>query len=194
MSVAKERRWTAEEEQKLRKLWAGPGGIKEAILPAFPQRSYKSITTRASSLGLGPRKHVQAASYSPLWEVISCALRKTPGLSANAIAALTGLSYHSVMHLLYRKYGRGEVHVSGHVRQANDGYAARCWSLGSGQDAPRPGPEAREQREARYRKELTADPLRLAVKNGRRRILAAERKGTLARRDPLVAALFGEAA
>ncbi|MBT9142501.1 MAG: hypothetical protein DDT29_00895 [Dehalococcoidia bacterium] len=60
---AKERRWTDEQDNLLRTLWST--SIGKVLLAAFPERTWRAITVRASKLGLMRKVRLYPSHWEP---------------------------------------------------------------------------------------------------------------------------------
>ncbi|GGD63231.1 hypothetical protein [Caballeronia grimmiae] len=186
-------RWEAEHDALLRRLWKSHQTIK-SFVHQFPGRSCSSLSQRAIALRLGPRapqvrKHI---SLTPTDDLIRVELRRGP-MDVVELSAKTGMSNRCVTARINRMHERGEVHIHAWERFHVSGYPARIWALGSGRDAKRPAASTGAKKWRRRMAALKNDrPDEYERLMARRRHQSRMRAGTIVRRDPLVAALFGE--
>lgn len=183
--------WTKDEDDLLRKVWGTPGSIK-AYARNFPDRTVRSVWSRALALNLGG-KGPRTEHPNPTRDAVLETLKKHPNLDSVDLAEMTGCSRRSVMTALNMLHG-SHIYVSGWIRRSDNGYWARRYSIGIQPDAPRPKPLTAKQLAKRaYARLKKEKPDYLAAKAAKARLRYAEKTGKLIRRDPLVAALFGGA-
>lgn len=179
--------YTRAEDRILRRQWKTALPMKE-WLHLLPGRSYRSVVSRAQYLKLGPRKAFVYPRYSPTWEAMQRVMATSPNLDSIRISELTGASRRAVMAALQVQHAAGAIHVSGYGPRPQSGYAPKLWSLGPGQDAPRPKPLTKSQKAKRAHRRLKLErPDVLAKKSARAKLLYAQRTGKLIRRDPAAA-------
>lgn len=186
-------KWTPEQNVLLADLWKTQELIKKH-LHLFDDRPERTVIAHAYDLGLGkrPQRGIRKAA-----EPSDAAIRKALGerpMDSVSISVATGLSRRTVLQRLKALHESSEIHVSRWEQFGTAGYPARVWMLGKRKDAKRPTKGDRKALDStRHKRDRIDNPDRHIVKLLRRRIRAADRAGTLVRRDEFTALFFGAA-
>lgn len=187
-------RWTDEQDQLVREIWAGDRPIRESV-GLFPvPRSTSSIVERAKGLGLGRRSPAVHRVAEPTDRSIKAALQVRP-MDSVELAAKVDMSRRAVMARLKYMHENKEVHIARWERFAKAGYAAKVWALGPGRDAAKPTPMSNTEKARLRMRRLRLDhPDEYCRVIARKKHLDAIRNNRWIKRDPLVAAFFGSGA
>jgi len=131
------------------------------------------------------------ADLTHSWSAILETLQDRKDLPASEIATIAGTAPSDAIRHLNRLHSFQLVHISGWRAMENN--HQRLWSIGPWQDAPKPRPMSIAERNEKRKKREDKDPdLRESRLNMMRRYYL--RSKFKPKRDPLVAALFGDAA
>lgn len=142
------REWKPEEDAILREIWFAPRNIKTG-LHRLPDRSYDAAKTRAMRLGLGLKVAAQSGTRSWVMRAVAKLLSNGVEMTTKEIAAITGIDRKSVQDALAQWRGV-EFHVSGWERSDRN-HTSMKWSIGVGEDAPKPMPKTIEECRRNYR-------------------------------------------
>lgn len=186
-------KWSPEEDELLRKVWADPVPLKTA-LGQFSRPSVDSLVARAITLGLPDRRLTIPAERTKqlMWPRIKEALKSRRSTVAE-LAERAGCSECTVKRFI--KANRAEMRIARFLPAFEAGNVTAIWAWGAGEDATRPAPLTEQEMKARYRKKLERErPEEIDRIRAKARIRTAGNSGRLVRRDPLVEALFGAAA
>lgn len=185
--------WTPEEDVLLRKVWKQTAPLK-TVTHLFADRSTNAIVMHGIRLGLPDRRVKIPAKRTKqtIWPRIEAALKESRA-TVEELAARAGCSECSVRRFI--KARRATVHIARFLPAVEVRTVTAIWAWGEGKDAARPVPLTSEEERARYKRRLERErPEELDRQRAKARLRAAKRAGRLVRRDPLVAALFGNAA
>ena len=116
---------------------------------------------------------------------IEAALQKKGNLSDVDLAKLCFCARRSAARILFDLHRHELVHISGLTKVHANGQWRPLWSWGDGEDAIAPGPVPRYDRFKKHREKMSADDKDFDA--ARRR-----QKRRVVKRDPLVAAFFGQ--
>jgi hypothetical protein len=130
-------KWSDEDNLRLAELRKGKGSMKE-LVSKFPGRSVTGLITHSTKLGLGARDHkLYATHFSWVEEMLVQVMKKHPGKTNRELSELFEASWQGIARVLAAGHGT-KFHISGWTRyRANQRWIAR-WSLGEGEDAPKP--------------------------------------------------------
>ncbi|TCK39670.1 hypothetical protein B0G84_5010 [Paraburkholderia sp. BL8N3] len=145
------RAWTDEERTILARIWAGKVSIKVAIKD-LPGRSYLSAKGEAQRLGLaGVKGRKGRTGYSWVEVAVRNVLTNSEHpMTIAEITVATGASTHAVDSALRK--GRGEkFRVETWIRKSTFGDLSAKWTVGTGQDAPRPAAQTASQAARKWR-------------------------------------------
>lgn len=182
--------WTPEQDARLCELWARDVPVEQ--IAAELGRTEIAIPKRAlGNLGLPRRAVDQYRNQSIAWPAIQRELQKVPSADSKYLALVTGYSRRQMLILLRQHHTSGDLHIAKWYRYADKGQWAAQYALGAGEDAPKPVPLTRAQRWQNTAKKLKDNPEHYVRRNQKARLRYAKRTGSLVRRDPLTAALFG---
>ncbi|WP_186079332.1 helix-turn-helix transcriptional regulator [Burkholderia gladioli] len=186
------RRWSAEDEQKLREIWHAPGPLK-SFVDLFEGRTESALSCHGLEMGLGRRGNRYMYSGDPTANLILSVLA-CGAMDSVEIAAKAGIARETAMKHLKRLHLAGRIHIARWERFARSGYPSKVWSAGPGTDASRPVPRTPGQkfkdRMQRLKKEQPDEYSRVVA---RRRAGVARRAGRPVKRDIAAIALFGGA-
>lgn len=184
--------WSEQEKVDLVDIWSRPEGLK-TNLHRFNGRTLDAIAGKAHVMGL-PARSSGPANRGGANEVLILKLLAIRPMDITEVAAKLGVWERPARFRLNALHAAGKIHVARYERFSSHGPAARIFALGPGIDAPRPKPidHSTRQRDLikRMRKE---DPAAYEALLARKRLMARLRTGTLVKRDPAAAALFGPA-
>ncbi|PVX86454.1 hypothetical protein [Paraburkholderia unamae] len=186
-------KWSPEEDALLTKLWGEPAALKN-VEHLFPLRTEAALVARGRDLKLPDRRRSMPAQRAAQGSGarIKAILESRPATAAE-LAALAVCSQPTVRRFITAN--RAEMRIARYLPNAGDGSPTAVWAWGAGRDAKRPAPKSREELSARYYRKLKRERLdKFDQLRAQQRVRAATKAGTLVRRDPLVAALFGGAA
>jgi hypothetical protein len=193
--VAERQAWTSWSEQEkidLVDVWSRPEGLKKN-LHLFNGRSIDSILGKAHAMGL-PAKSAGPANRGGPNEVLILKLLELRPMDIAELAVKLGICERPARFRVNALYAAGKIHITRWERFSPHGKPSRMWALGAGEDAPRPRPIPHKvlerKRIERMRKE---DPAAHEAILARKRLMQSLRTGTLVKRDPAAAALFGPA-
>ncbi|WP_144265802.1 SANT/Myb-like DNA-binding domain-containing protein [Pandoraea sp. SD6-2] len=193
MSGNKRMPWSPEDSARLTDLWDSALPIK-CIAEHFPGRTTNAVRKHGRyGLGLPDRNGKRGRATSIAWGAIQRELRKVPMGDSKYLAMVTGYSRRQILLLLSEHHEAGDLHIAGWVRYAPAGAWAARFSLGNGVDAQKPEPLTRKEIDRRRTLRLSKDAEYQAARCARARVRYAIKTGSLVRRDPLIAALYGTA-
>lgn len=193
MGIKQRMPWSPEDDVRLTELWASTLPLK-CIAEQFPYRTTVAVQKHGRyGLGLPDRNGKRGRSTSIAWCAIQRELRKVPMGDSKYLAMVTGYSRRQILLLLSEHHGAGDLHIAGWVRYAPAGAWAARFALGKGVDAQKPEPLTRKEIDRRRTLRLSKDAEYQAARCARARVRYAIKTGSLVRRDPLIAALYGTA-
>lgn len=184
--------WTDEETATLERLWLTAGSIKRDIAPHLPGRSYLAIRTKACIHGLGPLPNAKREHLCFSKLAIVDFLTKRPKSDTHQIAEGCGLTYDATKQLLRKYHKTSDFYIAAYFRGRGRRYRTKLWCVGPGKDAKKPPKLTEAEICKRYRRAMKRDPAAYPFGVERKRSTRGTTKPV--RRDPLAAALFGEAA
>lgn len=161
------RKWTEEENLLLAELRQGMGSMKQ-LSAKIPGRTANACIVHATKTGMGRRHHTQYATrFSWVDVLVADALKKHPGRTVRELAEITATSYPGCHRALTDGHGK-RYHISGWTRFRSTQKWTAKWSIGEGEDVPKPrrltGAESkRRQKEFRKLKEQTSNPFAIAM-------------------------------
>jgi len=133
-------RYTDEEDDIIRKIWASKKTIK-AQMDLLPRRTVGSVSTRACFLGLGKRKtRLRGTPCIPVTVFVQRALARGPMTNAQLVKH-TGFCLSPICEWTKKRHAAGELHIARWV--CGNGRGSRfvaVYALGKGIDAVRPEP------------------------------------------------------
>ncbi|RQM48668.1 hypothetical protein EHZ19_10720 [Paraburkholderia bannensis] len=182
--------WTPEENALLRKVWKRPEPLK-TVTHLFSGRSANALVMHGTRLGLPDRRRKMPGKRTAqtIWPRIEAILRARSA-SVDELAALARCSNCTVRRFIKAK--RANVHIEKYLAAIETRNVLALWVWGGGEDAPRPPRMTEAEMKARYKLKLERErPEELDRQRAKARVRAARRNGRLVRRDPMVAALFG---
>jgi hypothetical protein len=140
-----EREWKPEEDALIHSIWFEPGPLK-TLCVRIPGRSADAIKLRGKRIGLPTnRGSLKSSRFSWVTNLINEALRKGKPLAVFELAIATGASEERINDLLTSGRKNGLYHIASHVRRSEVGQWAARWTLGKGDDAPRPVPASKRE-------------------------------------------------
>lgn len=184
--------WSDEEKALVADVWARPEGLKESV-HLFNGRTIDGIKHMAHKMQLPPRTAGPANRGGPNEARVLQLLELRP-MDITELAVKIGISERAARFRVNDLHAAKRVHITRWEHFSQQGVPSRVWALGAREDAPRPNPipPATRQRDLikRMRKE---DPDAYERLLARKRLAERIRTGTLIKRDPAAAALFGPA-
>ncbi|VVE74161.1 bacteriophage protein [Pandoraea captiosa] len=176
-------RWTDAEVAILHEIWAQPETI-ESQAHRLPGRPVERIRHKARAIGLGAKPRL-----TPGWTELCKVMAHGLSMTAKQAAQAVNLSEQQARELLDRAVAEQRAHIANFQRHPRTGAAQKVYRIGSGTNAKRPDMLTRQQSQERWK--AKQDPHELFVRRRRYYTRKKIESGTLARRDPLTAALFG---
>ncbi|MBR8182122.1 hypothetical protein KDW54_06890 [Burkholderia ambifaria] len=150
--VALKRPWSAEEMDIVRDIYSKPGSVK-AQLHRLPGRSWRAVLDQACRMGMEARDPKDyAKGYAWVDDEIERVLKDGVTLSAKHISERCSAAYQSILERLRK--GRGTLyHVArwNRNRATGTGSFEAIWTLGAGEDAPKPY-TSNHERHLRYKR------------------------------------------
>jgi hypothetical protein len=186
-------KWSPEEDALLTKLWSEPAALK-TVEHLFPLRTEAALVARGRDLKLPDRRRAIPAQRAAQGSGARIkAILESRRATTAELAVLAACSEPTVRRFI--SANRAEMHIARFLPAGEDGPGAAVWVWGAGRDAKRPPPKSRHELSKRYYRKLKRERFdKFDEIRAQQRIRAATKAGTLVRRDPLVAALFGSAA
>ena len=182
--------WPTVDDARLCELWGRDVPVDDIATELG--RTPNAIGKRARGvLGLPRRDVDQYRNPSIAWPAILRELRRVPSADSKYLALVTGYSRRQMLLLLRQHHEAGDLHIAKWYRYADKGQWAAQYAIGAGVDAPKPVPLTRAEKWKRTAARLKDNPEHYLRKNQNARLRYAKRTGSLVRRDPMTAALFG---
>lgn len=184
-------RWTADEEAKLRELWAS--GQSFRVIGAHLGRAGDAVYRKGKEMGLGTKP--LTAERSPTWIMIQRICTDGVPRTVHEFAVLTGAASHTIDCLFKKRAAAGEAHVARWRKR--QGTPIPHWLPVAGKDARRPAVLTSAERARRNRARMREeDPIAYQATLNRNTLRRSIKTGALARRQQhaVVAALFATAA
>lgn len=173
-------------------VWSRPENLK-ANLHLLEGRSIDSVKGQAHKMGLPPRS-TGPSNRGGVNEVLTLKLLELRPMDITELSVKLGISNRAAGFRVNDLHAAGRIHITRWERFSPHGVPSRIWALGPGEDAPRPEPGDHKvlerKRINRMRKD---DPAAYEAVLARKRTKQQLRNGTLVKRDPAAAALFGPA-
>ena len=144
--------WTKEEEDKLREIYASGRTIKECA-DMIPGRTIEAMRAHCWDLGFAPRGSASRSHYRWVERAIIRVLSEGAPLTVIELAQATGASYHRIRFTMYEGHGT-KWHIAGYTRVYARGSQSPKWTLGAGEDAPKPGTITKEEYNRRARERM----------------------------------------
>ena len=145
----KGKEWTKEETEILRSMWAAAGTIKSNA-HLLPNRTLYAIMGRIAELGLPSRGSRSRSSYRWVEESITRALNENGPLNCHQLSALTGASWPRIRQTMRGGHGT-KFRIDGWCRLNRTGNHTPVWAIGTGEDAPKPPVQTRQEKNRRER-------------------------------------------
>ncbi|WP_213761794.1 hypothetical protein [Caballeronia sp. dw_19] len=184
--------WSDEEKALVADVWARPEGLKKSV-HLFNGRTIDGIKHMAHKLGLPPRSTGPANRGGPNEALVLQLLELRP-MDITELAVKIGVSERAARFRVNDLHAAGRIHITRWERFSPHGAPSRMWALGPGEDAPRPKPIPRTTLQREWLKRMRReDPDKYERLLARKRLAERVRTGTIVRRDPAAAALFGPA-
>lgn len=136
------RRWTAEDDTRLTKMYAA--GERSIEMAAQLDRTRSAIQMRAKFLGIAPTP--MRGDQNPLWVAIVSLCADGVARSVRELADATGARYNTIEHLLRLRRDRGLAHIVSYAPPPWRGPHRPLWLPVCGTDAERPEPSERVRR------------------------------------------------
>lgn len=179
-------RWSEEEKQVLREIWASPIPVKLQT-HKLPTRNIDSIKQMGSKLGLNGKNR----AFSPLLEKIRELMADRQPRTSLEVAMRVGGSISQVRDLMDGECAVNRFHIERWQQTGSNGRWQKVFKMGRGKNAEKPTPMTNMQRSRLFRARVDQDEY--LFKRKKYALNRAIKTGRVIRRDPLVAALFGEA-
>lgn len=159
--------WTPEENALLAELRKGMGPMK-VLAAKIPGRTVTACVVHATKVGMGARHHSQYAQrLSWVDGLVADALKANPGRTTRELVEITRTSYAGCHRALTEGHG-ARYHISGWTRFRSTQKWTAKWSLGEGEDVPKPrrltGAESKRRcKEFKKLKEQATNPFAVAM-------------------------------
>lgn len=177
-------RWSPEELVILADIWRSPIPIKDQM-HLLPGRTESTSCHQAARQGLGEKRR----GVSKFVEEIEQLLKDGKPRSAMAVFKEIDINLGHAWKMLNRLVKEKRAHITRWEQVCGNGVWQAVYLIGEGVNARRPQKMTQKERNARF--ERKADQLELQI---RRQRYALRQKKSVPRRDPFIAAFFGEAA
>lgn len=185
--------WSEQEKIDLVDVWSRPESLK-CNLHLLNGRTIDAIKAQAHKMGL-PRRSTGTANRGGANEVLILKMLKVRPMDIRELAAKLGIWERPARFRVNALHAAGKIHITRWERFSSHGTASRMWAHGPGVDAPRPKPVPQKIREReRIKRMRKQDPEAYERFLAHKRLAERIRTGTLVKRDPAAAAMFGPAA
>jgi hypothetical protein len=179
-------RWTAEDEAKLREMWAT--GASFCAIGAELNRSGDAVFQKGKTLGLGSKPC--ADQRSPVWAFIVRVCADGRARSVHELIEVTGAARVTIDHLMRRRSAAGQAHVARWEKRW--GAPTPYWLPVPGKNAPKPRVKTHSERQRdRMRRLKEEDPLQYKAIVDRKTVRRALSRGTVRQQHEVVRAMFG---
>lgn len=176
-------RWSPEELAILAGIWKSPIPVK-CQMHLLPARTKSTACHQAARQGLGEK----CRGVSKLIDEIEHLLKDGKSRSAAAVFKEVDINLGHARRLLNRLVTERRAHITRWEQVSGNGLWQAMYLIGEGVSAPKPKKMTQKERNARFERKI--DPLELQIRRQRYTL----RKKNIVRRDPFIAAFFGEAA
>jgi hypothetical protein len=177
-------RWSPEELAILARIWRSPTPVK-LQMHLLPGRSESTAGHQAIRQELGAKNRAD----SKLVDDIEKLLKDGRSRTVSAIFKEIDISLSHARNMLNRLVAERRAHIADWEQVPSNGLWQAIYVIGRGVSMPRPKKMTQKERSARFERKI--DPLELQI---RRQRYTLRQKKNIVRRDPLIAAFFGEAA